>query len=94
MTEQDRVLDKIARSLERSGRYRVLLHQAWRQPMPEEREARAILIQAGERSGATYEIEGTLRFHLSRFLHVRTDLWFTDFCQPGHCGFCHALGCC
>ena len=91
LTEQDRVLDKIARSLERSGRYRVLLHQAWRQPMPEEREAQAILIQAGERSGATYEIEGTLRFHLSRFLHVRTDLWFTDFASQAIAAFATPL---
>jgi hypothetical protein len=87
LPEQDFVLDKIARSLGRSSRYRVLLHQAWRQPMDDESNARPILIQAGDRVGDIYEIDGTLRFHLSRFLHTRADLWFTDFASPAFAAF-------
>ncbi len=70
-------LSKIARSLERSSRYRLLTHQAWRQPFTEESLAEPILIQTGMHAGDDYEVDGTLLFYRSRFLHVKADLWYT-----------------
>ena len=70
-------LTTIARSLGRSSRYELLLHQAWRQPIGN--KPIPILIQTGNRYDELYEVDGTLSFSRSRFLHLRTDLWFTQF---------------
>lgn len=67
----------IARSINRSSRYRLLTHLAWRQPL-EEAEF-PVLVQAGERYDDTFELDGTLTVSRARFLHVNTDLWLTEF---------------
>lgn len=36
-------------------------------------------MQAGQRYDDTYELDGTLSFHRSRFVHASTDLWYTIF---------------
>ena len=41
------ILDKVADKLERSGRYRILKHIAWRQPVADKNQAQAIQIYAG-----------------------------------------------
>ena len=76
----ERFLRSVAGSLNRSSSYRVLAHKAWRQPILEG-EAWPVLVQAGEQYGDRYELDGTLTFRRSRFLHVDTDLWFTRFSE-------------
>jgi len=70
-------LSTIARSLRRSSRYELLLHQAWRQPI--DTQPIPVLIQTGNRYDDLYEVDGTLSFSRSRFLHLQTNLWFTQF---------------
>lgn len=70
-------LARVAGSLRRSSNYRVLKHVAWRQPLNE--TAYPVLMQAGERYDGMYELDGTLTVTRSRFLHLATDLWFTEF---------------
>ena len=70
-------LSAIARSLRRSSKYELLLHQAWRQPLGN--DPIPVLIQTGNRYGDLYEVDGTLSFSRSRFLHLQADLWFTQF---------------
>jgi hypothetical protein len=77
LKRQDQNLNSIARSISRSSGYRLLSHQAWRQPMTDEADAMPILLQLGEQLDGLFEIDGTLRFYRSRYLHVTTDLWFT-----------------
>jgi hypothetical protein len=72
-----RNLNKIARSLTRSRDYKLISHQAWRQPFASQTQAVPILIQAGNHLGDDFEVDGTLLFYLSRFLHVKADLWYT-----------------
>ncbi len=72
-----KTLASIASSLSRSKGYRILLHEAWAQPLSS--SPTPILIQAGEQYNDQYEVDGTLWFSRSRFLHVQTDLWFTQF---------------
>lgn len=80
-----RLLDGPARSIRRSSLYRLLVHQAWLQPVVEENEALPILIQGGKRYDDTFELDGTITLSRSRFLHLETDLWYTQFSalQPG-----------
>ena len=56
--------------LERSGRYRVLLHGAWIAPIPDRDAPLPMLIQAGDRSGDQWRIEGTIAVTLGRYLHA------------------------
>ena len=47
LPEEEYILDKVAGRLARSGRYRILKHIAWRQPMVDKHQAQAIQIYAG-----------------------------------------------
>jgi len=38
-----------------------------------------VLVQAGQRYGDRFEVEGTLSFTRARFLHLQTNLWYTLF---------------
>jgi hypothetical protein len=73
-----KMLSSIARSLNRSSMYRVLLHRSWLHPVLGESDATAILIQGGRRFDEAYELDGTITLSRSRFLHLETDLWFTQ----------------
>lgn len=74
-------LSRVAGSINRSSRYRLLLHQSWRQPLVEGEEPVPVLFQGGSRYADWYELDGTLSFRRSRFLHVDANLWFTRFAE-------------
>lgn len=74
-----RVLASIAGSINRSSRYRLLLHTAWLQPARSGGGSWPVLIEAGNRYDDTFEVDGTLTVSRSRFLHVDANLWFTEF---------------
>jgi hypothetical protein len=76
---EDRFLNNVARSIRRSSLYRMMLHQAWRQPVLSVEESIPVLIQAGKHYDDSYEIDGTINVSRSRYLHVATDLWYTEF---------------
>lgn len=75
----DRKLNAVANALERNSQYRLLFHQAWRQPLKEDQSNPAILINGGDRFGPHRELEGSITLRLSRYLHLRTNLWLTEF---------------
>jgi hypothetical protein len=61
--------------LQHSGAYRVLLHRAWIQPVPDRDRLQPMLIQIGERAGG-WRIEGYLGITRGRYLHMDTQLWY------------------
>jgi hypothetical protein len=70
------------RALSEAGRYRVMYHNAWRQPMQGSNQAIPIWIEGGNRFGQRHELEGSLnlRFNPGQdrvVLDVR--LWLTQF---------------
>lgn len=75
--EADSSLKAILRSLQRSSGFTVLDHQSWVQPVGS--EPTPVMVQAGKRYDDRFEVEGTLSFTRSRFLHVQTNLWYTIF---------------
>lgn len=79
----ERQLNGHARAMERRKGYQVLFHQAWRQPMTEDQELPALVITGGNKFGDHFELEGSIRLSLSRYLHVNTDLWLTRF-EPNY----------
>lgn len=72
-------LTSIARSLNRSSRFDMLSHYSWVQPI--DNTPTPVLIQTGARYDDAFEIDGTLSFSRSRYLHVQSDLWYTMFEQ-------------
>jgi len=68
--------------LQRSNLYRVVFHRAWVQPVPDRDQLRPMLIQAGERIGTGWRIEGFLGVTRGRYLHLDTRLWYTPNPSP------------
>ena len=80
-TEETSSLGSVLRRLNRSSRFKVLSHYSWIQPI--DGEPTPIMVQAGKRYDDRFEIEGTLSLSRSRYLHVHTDLWYTQFEPKG-----------
>ena len=61
-------------TLRKSGRYQLLYEAAWRQPIVDSKDAKTIYLSGGKRQANYSELEGTLRLHKSRYLHVDAHL--------------------
>lgn len=70
------LLKQEAGRLQRDPAYRVVLHTAWIQPVPDRDRPMPLLIQTGERFGNAWRIEGTIDITLARYLHVDARLWY------------------
>ncbi|MFT7306591.1 MAG: hypothetical protein ACI9P7_001859 [Candidatus Azotimanducaceae bacterium] len=79
LAKDQRVLNSLARSISRSSLYQRLYHHAWLQPVESEADAFPVLVQAGHHYDEMYQLDGTITISRSRFLHVDTDLWYTEF---------------
>lgn len=67
--EPDSTLSQAAGALARGGQHRVLAHKRWQQNADAKAETTPLRLQS---SGP--ELDGTLRFYFSRFLHVELNL--------------------
>lgn len=80
-----RLLDSEFRDLNESAtamarrQYNVVFHEAWRFQTQTEETDPWVLIKAGQSLEGRYQIEGTLRFYKSRFLHFEPNLWLLEF---------------
>ena len=61
-----------AAQLEKDGRYRVMTHQRWIQPMDSKAVVKARRISAGN------ELDGLVKVYLSRYLHADVQLMLKD----------------
>ena len=75
----ERLLNNNARDLKRSKKHRVLYHKAWRQPVWSRSEAPSLLISGGDQYGEEAELNGSINLSVARYLHLNTNLWFTQF---------------
>jgi hypothetical protein len=60
-------------ALNRSSRYRTLAYLAWRQPVLDRTDARALELPARPRSNAAW-VDGTVKVAVERYLHLYLDL--------------------
>ncbi|MDG1818691.1 MAG: CsiV family protein [Porticoccaceae bacterium] len=79
LDKEFRDLNDSARALDRREKYNVVFHQAWRFAADQNAADPWVLIKAGKQYQDRYEIEGSLRFYKSRFLHFQSDLWLLNF---------------
>ena len=79
------LLDKAFRELNESAaaldrrQYNVVFHEAWRFAADEGAADPWVVIKAGQRFEDRFQLEGSLRFYKSRFLHFESDLWLLQF---------------
>lgn len=76
-------LDRHRRAVEKDYRLRTLFHKAWKQPLGPTQSAPALIIRGGNTYGDHHELEGLITFGVSRYVHVDTDLWLSEF-LPNH----------
>ena len=72
-------LTREAGAIERRRDMRVLVHEAWVQPVDEPARTKAIFICGGKTFGIHHELEGTLALGVEHFLHADVDLWLSRF---------------
>lgn len=70
-------------AIEKDYRLRTLFHEAWKQPLGPNQSAPALIIRGGNAYGNHYELEGFLTLGVSRYIHVDTNLWLSEF-VPNH----------
>ena len=61
--------------MQRAGGYRTLFHERWVQPVASEGKAIPIVIDRSGDRGDWPVLQGSVKIHISRFLHLETNLW-------------------
>lgn len=75
----DEEFTQSVRRLNNSRAYKILVQKTWRQPGLSTDHSVPILIQGGEQFDENYELEGTIEISLSRYLHVKSNLWLSEY---------------
>jgi len=70
-----RELGARAAAMQRSGRYRILFHEAWNQPMASKPAAVPIVLDHSGDGGPWPALQGTIKLYLSRYFYLDTNLW-------------------
>lgn len=64
-----------ANSMQRSGRYRILFHEAWLQPMMAQSAALPVVLDRSGDGGQWPELQGTVKLYRSNEINLETNLW-------------------
>lgn len=75
----ERQLNAQAQKLQRSPRFEVLFHNAWRQIITNKKASKAIIINGGQTFGQHQALEGSIRLSVATYLELQTNLWFAQF---------------
>lgn len=61
--------------MQRTGLYRVLFHETWVQPILDETRALPLIIDNSGDLGDWPLLQGSIKLHIARYLHIETNLW-------------------
>lgn len=79
LPEKFKQLNKTKDALDKRYGYRILFHNAWMQLLQASENAPALPIWGGNTYDEHRELEGYITLSLSRYLHIQTNLWLTEF---------------
>lgn len=79
LPDNERQLNAQAQKLQRSPRFEVLFHNAWRQIITNKKSSKAILINGGQTFGQHQALEGSIRLSVATYLELQTNLWLAQF---------------
>ena len=74
-----RNLNAVSDRLDAQPGFKVLFHEAWRQIVIDENNSPSILVFGGKEFGEHSELEGSVNINVSRYLHIKTNLWLSEF---------------
>ena len=63
------------RRLDANPGLQVLFHESWLQPMRQQDESTALVVDAGPVKGDFTTLQGSIRIYRGRYLHLETNLW-------------------
>jgi len=75
----ERQLNVQAQKLQRSPRFEVLFHNAWRQVITNKKSSKAIIINGGQTFGQHQALEGSIRLSVATYFELQTNLWLAQF---------------
>lgn len=78
---QDEAFQQALRSITLSSNYEIMAKASWNQPALDNEQAIPVLFQAGDEYGGYHELEGSITLVVSRYLHLKTNLWLSDYIQ-------------
>ena len=61
--------------MQKSGRYRILFHETWLQPVVSKARTLPIILDQSGNGGEWPRLQGSITLYLSRYLHLETNLW-------------------
>lgn len=64
-----------AAAMQRSGRFRILFHEAWIQPMSSKTQTLPITLDRSGDGGRWPALQGSIQLYLSRYFYLDTNLW-------------------
>lgn len=70
-----RELDAQAAALQRSGRYHVLFHEAWSQPISSQAATASIIMDKSAGGGPWPDLQGTVKVYQADAMYIDTNLW-------------------
>ena len=78
-TPSEMILTDAVATLERHDRFRVLAHKGWIQIAEAKSDSKMVRIQGGNPD----ELDGTLRFYMSRYLHLDINMLYSETATGG-----------
>lgn len=75
LPEAQRQLAGKAAAMQRSGRYRILYHEAWLQPMTGQAESVPIVLDRSGDGGEWPALQGSIKLYLASYIYLETNLW-------------------
>ncbi|MGB5324084.1 MAG: CsiV family protein [Pseudomonadales bacterium] len=77
----DSEISDVANHLRKRSRFRVLFEGSWLQALTDRDRAPAVVLQGGRRYEPWQELMGSVTFSRERYLHINTELWFSEFVE-------------
>jgi len=81
---EQHILTEYAEKIELDQRTRVLFHMSWNHPILSDELAIPVRIIGGDTFGNLNELSGWIDIHVSRYLHVETNLYLTDIIESNN----------
>jgi len=75
LPEAERLLAGKAAAMQGSGRYRILFHEAWWQPIYSQAESVPIVLDRSGDGGAWPALQGSIKLYLASYVYLETNLW-------------------
>lgn len=77
----DETLPVIQKQLKSRSPYQILWTKSWISEVPSKQKALPVVVQGGQQYGDLYELEGYITLYLSRYLHLKTNLWLSSISE-------------